>query len=148
MTKMRKFLWFKLNVCLCFGMMGLKILTPLFINSKQIFKYVLYLKRSSRKTTKTKRNYWLQAFPNMPLTKKANGLRMGKGKGKRILWYTIVTSGTILIELKNARFGRMLWYLKHFSFFLNAKLKIEIRNKPTNTICFPTLTQPDSYMWI
>ena len=36
---------------------------------------------------------------------------MGKGKGKLSIWYNKLTTGTILIELKNLRIGRAKYFL-------------------------------------
>ena len=41
-----------------------------------------FLKKSSRKFDKTLRYMWFHVFPHIPITRKVEGSRMGKGKGK------------------------------------------------------------------
>ena len=65
-----------------FGDSGLMILKPVHLSAAQIFRFKLFLKKAVKKSDKTRRFSWLLAFPHLPLTKKPNGIRMGKGKGK------------------------------------------------------------------
>lgn len=65
-----------------FGGAGLMLLKPAQLTANQLFRFKLFLKRSARKSDRTRRYVWFLAFPHLPLTKKANGVRMGKGKGK------------------------------------------------------------------
>ena len=65
-----------------FGNSGLMLLRPVHLTAFQIFRYKLFLKRASRKPDVTRRFVWFNAFPHLPLTRKPNGVRMGKGKGK------------------------------------------------------------------
>lgn len=71
----------------------------------------MFIKKSTKRSEKTLRKFWCTVFPNQPLTKKPQGSRMGKGKGKRITWGLLVKSGFFLYELKNLRFGRGFFYL-------------------------------------
>lgn len=65
-----------------YGQYGLKLLQPVRLNNKQIFRIKLFLKKSSRKFDKTSRYVWFNLFPHLPLSKKVEGSRMGKGVGK------------------------------------------------------------------
>ena len=65
-----------------YGQVGLFILRPFRISAKKIFRLNLFLKRSSRKSDRTKRAFWLSVFPHLPLSRKPKGMRMGKGAGK------------------------------------------------------------------
>ena len=65
-----------------FGQIGLALRQPLRLNSKKIFRIKLFLKKSAKRSDKTRRRVWLNVFPHVPLTKKVIGSRMGKGKGK------------------------------------------------------------------
>ena len=65
-----------------FGQGGLILTKPLRLNSKNIFRLKLFIKKAARRSDNTKRRVWLNAFPHLPLTKKIIGARMGKGKGK------------------------------------------------------------------
>jgi large subunit ribosomal protein L16 len=70
------------NKKLTYGNVGLLLTQPLRVNSRQIFRYKLFLKKASRKKDKTLRMLWFNAFPHLPVTRKVLGSRMGKGKGK------------------------------------------------------------------
>jgi large subunit ribosomal protein L16 len=67
---------------LTYGQYGLRILQPLWVNNKQIFRYKLFLKKAAKRSDKTSRKVWFNLFPHLPLTRKVEGSRMGKGKGK------------------------------------------------------------------
>ena len=114
----------KPNNVLKFGQVGLILVSPFFINSKKIFRLKLFLKKSARRTDKTLRKVWVNAFPHIPFTKKVIGSRMGKGKGKLKIWFNKVTAGTILIELKNLRKGRAMYFLSQAKHKLKSKSKI------------------------
>lgn len=81
--KNRKLLFFKnYKNLLNFGSAGLLILRPIQLTANQLFRFKLFLKRASKKSDRTGRFIWFNAFPHLPLTCKPNGVRMGKGKGK------------------------------------------------------------------
>lgn len=42
---------------------------------------------------------WINIFPNKPITKKPQEVRMGKGKGAIDHWVAVVKPGRILIEI-------------------------------------------------
>ena len=65
-----------------FGQISVFTKQPLFLTSHKMFRIKLFLKKSTRKTDKTKRYFWINLFPYLPLSKKVLGSRMGKGKGK------------------------------------------------------------------
>ena len=65
-----------------FGSSGLFLLRPAQLTSEQIFRFKLFLKKASKRSDYTRRFVWFHEFPHLPLTKKPNGTRMGKGKGK------------------------------------------------------------------
>jgi large subunit ribosomal protein L16 len=67
---------------LSYGQFGLQILQPLWVNNKQVFRYKLFLKKAAKRADKTSRKVWFNLFPHIPLTRKTEGSRMGKGKGK------------------------------------------------------------------
>lgn len=103
------------NRGLSFGGAGLLLLKPVQLTANQIFRFKLFLKRSSKKSEKTRRFAWFQAFPHLPLTRKPNGTRMGKGKGKLECWFTNISGGTFLIEFKNLRKGRADYFMKQMT---------------------------------
>lgn len=106
-----------------FGSLGLCLLSPLRLNSRKLFRLKLFIKRSARKGDHTSRRAWLNTFPHVPLTKKPLGSRMGKSKGKLSMWSSQLYTGSILVEFRNLRFGRALYYLLQ----LNSKLKGSFR---------------------
>lgn len=42
---------------------------------------------------------WLNMFPDKPVTKKGEGVRMGKGKGMPEGWVAVIKPGRILMEI-------------------------------------------------
>lgn len=101
-----------------FGEIGFRLLSSLLIDSKQIFRLKLFLKKASRKAEITKRKVWVHAFPHLPLSKKSKGLRMGKGVGRLDIWFTKFKAGIFFIEFRNLRLGRIIFFLKQ----INSKL--------------------------
>jgi len=102
--------WSETN--LSYGDFGVRIMSPLRLSAKQIFRLKIFLKKAVRKSDITRRRVWFSAFPHLPLTKKPKGLRMGKGAGKLSSWTTQLRGGVNLIEFKNLRFGRALYFYK------------------------------------
>jgi large subunit ribosomal protein L16 len=126
--KNRKFLYFRKNnlnakTFFKFGGAGLLLLQPAQLTSMQIFRFKLFLKRASRKSDRTGRFVWFNAFPHLPLTKKPTGTRMGKGKGKLECWFTNVRGGVLLIEFKNLRYGRAKYFTTQMTRKLGLKTK-------------------------
>lgn len=107
-----------------FGTIGFYLLNPLLISANKINKFKLFFKKSSKKNDKTRRKFWLTAFPHMPLSKKTLGTRMGKGKGKLNSWFTTLHGGIFFIEFKNLRYGRSIFFLKQLKYRLNISIKI------------------------
>ncbi len=98
-----------------YGNSGLMILKPIHLTSNQLFRFKLFLKRTNKKSDYTRRFFWFCAFPHLPLTRKPNGVRMGKGKGKLECWFTNISGGTTLIEFKNLRRGRSIFFMKQLT---------------------------------
>ena len=104
---------------LVYGTVGARLQQPIQLTNKQIFRLNIFLKQSSRKSEKTKRSYWFNIFPHLPLTRKTKGSRMGKGVGKLKLWFTLVPSGKTLVEFKHLRRGRFIYFFNR----MNSKIK-------------------------
>ena len=115
--------FFKNKTVLNFGSSGLLILNPTKLNSSTISKFKLFLKKAVKKYDKTKRFFWFNSFPHLPLTRKSTGSRMGKGKGKLKRWFTNVTGGVVLFEFINLRTGRAKYFMHQISYRLNVKTK-------------------------
>lgn len=97
-----------------YGSMAIILKSNLYINSKKIVKLKLFFKKINKKQDKTKRYTLFKIFPYYPLTKKPQGLRMGKGTGKLNGWFAKVKSGSSLIEFKGIRSGRAQLYYNQF----------------------------------
>ena len=93
-----------------FGTQSLSTSANLSLTAQKMFRMKLLVKKSCRRSDKTARKLWFNAFPHLPLTKKVIGSRMGKGKGKLNSWFTIVKAGNVLFEVKNLRRGRFAYF--------------------------------------
>ena len=56
-------------------------------------------RRAATRYTKRGGKIWINVFPNKPITRKAIGQRMGKGKGALDYWAAIVKPGRVLFEI-------------------------------------------------
>ena len=112
-----------LNKTLNYGGAGLMVLKPVHLTSSQLFRFKLFLKRSMKKSDYTRRFVWFLAFPHLPLTRKPNGIRMGKGKGKLECWFTNISGGSVLLEFKNLRRGRSSFFMKQMTHKLGVPTK-------------------------
>lgn len=122
--KKRSLLHFNNNPILTFGECGLLLLRPIHLTAHHMFRYKLFLKRATRRSDKTRRFFWFNVFPHLPLTKKPDGLRMGKGKGKLDCWFTNIVGGVILCEFRNLRPGRASYFMKQLTFKLGIPTKV------------------------
>lgn len=78
-----------------FGNFGLKSLEPKWITSRQIEAARIALTRYMKREGQV----WIRIFPDKPITKKPNEVRMGKGKGSPEYWVAVVKPGTIMFEV-------------------------------------------------
>lgn len=85
---------FKANQ-LTFGTIGLKASESGIINSRQIEA----ARQSIARKTKRKAKIWIKIFPDLPITSKPTGVRMGKGKGQLSHWGARVRAGSVLFEV-------------------------------------------------
>jgi large subunit ribosomal protein L16 len=79
-----------------FGSFGLKCLSPGRITARQIEATRQAVVRRLRRRGKL----WIRIYPDSPVTKKPNEIRMGKGKGSVDFWVAKVAIGQILFELE------------------------------------------------
>lgn len=91
--KLKKFVY---NSKLNFGLIGLKSTESGLITSKQIESARQAI---SRKIKKKGGKIWIKIFPNTPITKKPNEVRMGKGKGNLSHWAARIKGGSIIFEI-------------------------------------------------
>ncbi len=109
---------------LSYGDCGLLTLSPLRLPAKQIFKIKIFLKKAIKRSDYTKRLVWFNAFPHLPLSRKAKGVRMGKGTGKLATWYSQLYGGSIIFEFKNLRPGRAVYFFNQVRFKLPTRTTI------------------------
>jgi large subunit ribosomal protein L16 len=91
--KLKK-LKFKTNN-LKFGTIGLKAAESGILSAKQIEA----ARQAITRKVKRKGKVWIKIFPDLPITSKSTGVRMGKGKGSISHWGARVRGGTILFEV-------------------------------------------------
>jgi large subunit ribosomal protein L16 len=77
-----------------FGSYGLKALEAIWLTNRQLEAARQALTRS----TKREGNVWIRVFPDKPITKKPQEVRMGKGKGNPEYWAAVVEPGRMLFE--------------------------------------------------
>ena len=77
-----------------FGSFGLKALEPKWITNRQIEA----ARQAMTRAMKREGNVWIRIFPDKPITRKPQEVRMGKGKGNLEFWAAVVKPGHILFE--------------------------------------------------
>lgn len=102
-----------------FGNIGLKAAEAGILNSRQIEA----ARQSLARKTKRKAKIWIKIFPDLPITSKPVGIRMGKGKGQVSHWGARVRGGTVLFEICGANTNAIINALKT----AGAKLPIKTR---------------------
>lgn len=78
-----------------FGQFGLKAVTRGQINAREIEAARLAFTRAINREGQV----YIRVFPDKPITQKALGVRMGKGKGTVEYWVCPVQPGKVLFEL-------------------------------------------------
>lgn len=81
---------------LSFGSFGIKSMDASWLTSRQIEAARVAVTRFMKREG----NVWIRVFPDKPITKKPNEVRMGKGKGSPELWVAVVHPGRILFEVE------------------------------------------------
>lgn len=76
---------------------GIKATTTFRMTSTQIEASRKVITRQIRKKFKSKLRFCI--FPDLPITKKSSGVRMGKGKGNTAFWCFPVKKGRMLFEI-------------------------------------------------
>ena len=84
---------------LAFGSYGLKAMTPERVTSRQIEAARRAITRHMRRLGRL----WIRIFPDVPVTSKPLGVRMGKGKGAVEYWVCRVKPGRIMFEMDGVK---------------------------------------------
>lgn len=78
-----------------FGDIGLQVLDPGWINSRQIEA----ARRAMTRHIKRGGRIWIRIFPDKPITQKPAETRMGAGKGSPEYWVAVCKPGRIIFEI-------------------------------------------------
>ena len=103
-----------------FGIIGLKAAESGIISSRQIEA----ARQAITRKTKRKVKLWIKIFPDLPVTSKPTGVRMGKGKGQHSHWVARVSGGKVLIEACGVSLNTIISALKTGGAKLPIKTKI------------------------
>lgn len=103
-----------------FGNIGLKAAESGLINAKQIES----ARQAIARKTKRKIKLWIKIFPDLPITSKPSGVRMGKGKGQLSHWTCRVRGGTVIFEVCGVNQASIVAALRSGGHKLPIKTKI------------------------
>lgn len=78
-----------------FGEFGLKATSRGQITAREIEA----ARRAFTREMKREGKVWIRVFPDKPITQKALGVRMGKGKGTAEYWVAPIQPGRVLFEI-------------------------------------------------
>lgn len=110
------------------GFYGLKALSSNRLRSNHIESIRRYIQRRIKKKMTEKLQVCI--FPDLPVTRKSSGVRMGKGKGSVEYWCTTVFTGRILFELgKSVNKNEATWSLAKSGSKLAIKSKVIVKRK-------------------
>ena len=77
-----------------FGTFALKAMEPIWLTNRQIEA----ARQALTRAMKREGNVWIRVFPDKPITRKPQEVRMGKGKGNPEFWAAVVEPGRIIFE--------------------------------------------------
>lgn len=80
---------------IAFGEYGLEAVESHWITNRQIEAARVAMTRFMKRGGQV----WINIFPHQPLTKKALGVRQGKGKGNVEQWVAVVKKGKVMFEV-------------------------------------------------
>lgn len=80
---------------IAFGSFGLKAMEPKWITNRQIEA----ARQAMTRHMKREGNVWIRIFPDKPITRKPQEVRMGKGKGNLEFYAAVVKPGRVMFEL-------------------------------------------------
>ncbi len=84
----------KRGASIAFGTYALKSLEAIWLTNRQLEA----ARQALTRAMKREGNVWIRIFPDKPITKKPQEVRMGKGKGNPEYWAAVVEPGRILFE--------------------------------------------------
>jgi large subunit ribosomal protein L16 len=80
---------------IAYGSFAIKSLDTKWITARQIEAARIALNRYMKREGQV----WIRIFPDKPITKKPQEVRMGKGKGNPEYWVAVVKPGRVLFEV-------------------------------------------------
>lgn len=80
---------------IAFGSFALKAMEPIWLTNRQIEA----ARQALTRAMKREGNVWIRVFPDKPITRKPQEVRMGKGKGNPEFWAAVVEPGRIIFEI-------------------------------------------------
>ncbi len=80
---------------IAYGSFAIKSLDTKWVTARQIEAARIALNRYMKREGQV----WIRIFPDKPITKKPQEVRMGKGKGNPEYWVAVVKPGRILFEV-------------------------------------------------
>ena len=86
----------KRGASIAFGSFALKSLDPIWLTNRQLES----ARQAMTRAMKREGNVWIRVFPDKPITRKPQEVRMGKGKGNPEFWAAVVEPGRIIFELE------------------------------------------------
>lgn len=101
------------------GTIALKTLMSCRLTAKQI--EILYI--TLNKFLKRSGSINITIFPNTPVSKKPNEIRMGKGKGAVDHWVCRILPGTIICEIETNNLQKALKAITYAKFRLPVKIR-------------------------
>jgi len=101
------------------GSIALKTLMSCRLSAKQI--EILYI--TINKFLKRSGSIYIPIFPQTPVSKKPNEIRMGKGKGAVDHWVCRILAGTIICEIETNNVQKALRAIAYAKFRLPIKVR-------------------------
>jgi large subunit ribosomal protein L16 len=101
------------------GSIALKTLVNYRLSGKQIENLYITLNKFLKKSGTIN----ITVFPNTPVSKKPNEIRMGKGKGAVNHWVCRILPGTIICEIETNNLKKALKAITYAKFRLPIKIK-------------------------
>jgi large subunit ribosomal protein L16 len=107
-----------------FGKIAIKALEPGWITSRQIES----ARRAMTRYVKRGGKIWIRIFPDKPVTKKPNEVRMGSGKGAPDHFVAVVKPGRVLFEMDGVSIEVAKEAMRLATHKLPVKTKIVLRD--------------------
>ncbi|AFC24572.1 MULTISPECIES: 50S ribosomal protein L16 [Saprospira] len=107
-----------------FGTFGIKTLEEGWITNRQIEAARIAMTRYMKREGKV----WIRIFPDKPITKKPNEVRMGKGKGALSHYVAVIKPGRVLFEIDGVKRSIAEEALRLAAQKLPVKMKFVVRN--------------------